>query len=462
MENIPVLVVDGAVGLVADDQVEVAAGEDPAFVILGGVDAAHHGLVGGKDAAGGGVVLLLAEIGHRKIREEVHKAALGLGDQGVAVGQEEDVFHPAPAEQHITEGDNRSGLAGAGGHHQQGLAPVAPVEAVADRPHRLLLVVPPGDLRVCLRCIQTFPHPPEVHKFFQVPPGPDGGHLALRVPAVKDAALKAVGEEDHRTAAIFLFQLVGVELRLLAALGRIGAAALGLHHCQRTAILAAEEIIGVSHAAFAGHPVDGDLLQPVLPLYPAGVQQHGVDVNFPGIVLGKLQGLRDIAGLLPGPAGGELFPEGLVFRHQPLQLHLRRRGGRGFCRRLRRQQGGVKAPGGVLLAVAAGEEIKEGKEVFQADHRLVLGELFTAVGGVVAQDTHQPQPLPQVRPHHVPEVPGPHEAGQPGIHRQGQGLVHRVHPLHRSLHPPPAVEDAGGGVDREDFFGGFGDGRERG
>ena len=97
-------------GLVTDDQVEMAAGEQLALLVPHRVDAVHHGLVGGKDAPGGGIVLLLAEIGHRKTRQQVDKAPLGLDDQGVPVGQEEDMFHPAVAQEHIAQGDHRASL----------------------------------------------------------------------------------------------------------------------------------------------------------------------------------------------------------------------------------------------------------------------------------------------------------------------------------------------------------------
>ena len=64
IENIPVLVVDGAVRLVTDYKVKVSDGEQLALVVLHRVDAVHHGLIGGEYAVGGIVILLLAEIGN--------------------------------------------------------------------------------------------------------------------------------------------------------------------------------------------------------------------------------------------------------------------------------------------------------------------------------------------------------------------------------------------------------------
>ena len=60
VEDVPVFVVDGAVDLIADDQVEMAHGEQLPLPVFHQVDAVYHGLVGGKDAVGGVVVLLLA------------------------------------------------------------------------------------------------------------------------------------------------------------------------------------------------------------------------------------------------------------------------------------------------------------------------------------------------------------------------------------------------------------------
>ena len=80
-EDIPELVVDGAVGLVADYEVKVADGEELALVVLNRVDAVHHRLVSGEHTPGRIVVLLLAQIRHRQIGQQVHEAALRLRDK---------------------------------------------------------------------------------------------------------------------------------------------------------------------------------------------------------------------------------------------------------------------------------------------------------------------------------------------------------------------------------------------
>ena len=87
--------------LVADHKVKVPAGEEFALLVLYTVDDVVHGLIGGKYAVRCVVILLLAEIGNGEIGQQIHKAALGLRDQTVAVSKEENIFHPTMLEQHI-------------------------------------------------------------------------------------------------------------------------------------------------------------------------------------------------------------------------------------------------------------------------------------------------------------------------------------------------------------------------
>ena len=101
----------------------------------------------------------------------------------------------------------------------------------------------------------------------------------------------------------------------------------------------------------------------------------------------------------------------------------------------------------VVLTIAIGHEVQEYIEVFQTQRRLLLGNLFTAVCGVIAHATDQIHPPPDVRAHDVPEVLGVHQADQCILIRHDQRLVHGVHPLHGKLHRPAAVQHAGGGVD---------------
>ena len=175
-----------------------------------------------------------------------------------------------------------------------------------------------------------------------------------------------------------------------------------------------EHIVGIAHLALVGHTGQLHLIEPVLPLGPAGVGEHGVNVQLAGLVLGEIQRLGGVTGLLGLPAGGEFGPEGLVFRHEGSQIHLgRRRKSRGGSLLL--QQGRVKFPWAVSCAVTAGDKVHEVPEVFQAQPGLLRGDLPAGMGGGVACLADVLETLPQIPVHDGPKVLGVHKAGQPVI-----------------------------------------------
>ncbi len=447
VENVPVLVVNRAVRLVADHQIKMTAGKELALLVLYAVNDIVHGLIGGKDAVGGVVVLFLAEIGNGKIGQEIHKAALGLGHQAVAIGQKQNIFHPTVLEQHITQGNDGSCLAGAGGHDQQRLAAV-PRKGIAGRFYGALLVIAPGDLAIHHDIFQACPHTLEIKQLFQIPLGVNGGALALRVEVVGNAGLKAIGQKDDRTAVVLLFQQVGIELCLLAAFGHIRTATLGLHHRQRTTIIAVKHIVRIAHLALVGHSGQLHLIEPILPLCPAGIGEHGVDIQLAGFVFGEVKRLGYIGLLLFGTAGSELLFQRGIFRHKRSQInlrHFRRRSRR--CLGRHRQQGAVKMPLGVVFSVAIGHKIQKDIEVFQTQLRLFASNFLTGMGGVVAHTTDQIHPPPDVRAHNVAKILGIHETDQRVLIGHDQRLIHGVHPLHSKLHRPAAVQHTGSGVD---------------
>ena len=102
---------------------------------------------------------------------------------------------------------------------------------------------------------------------------------------------------------------------------------------------------------------------------------------------------------------------------------------------------------GVVFAIAVRHKIQKDIEIFQTQHRLLLGNLFTGVGGVVAHAADQIHPPPDVRANDVPEVLGIHEAHQGILIRHDQPFVHGVHPFDGKFHRPAAVQYTGGGVD---------------
>ena len=356
-------------------------------------------------------------------------------------------------QQHLHQGNDRSRLAGTGSHDQQGLPAVLLPESLAHRLDGPLLVVPSSDVLVHLDVLQAGAHGAQVKELLQIPLGVEGGHLPLRVGPVVHAGVKAVGEEDHRPAAVFLFQQIGIQFGLLAALGRVHAGALGLNHCQGAVGVVIEHIVGIAHLALVGHTGQGHLVQPVLPLGPAGVGEHGIDVQLPGLVLGQVQRLGYIALPLFLPSGSEFLLQGPVLLHQGGQVHLWecglwRRGHLGFGL----QQSRVKLPLGVVLSVAVGDKVQEDVEVLQAQPGLLRGDLLPRVGGGVARLPDVLQPPPQVLPHNVAKVLGVYQAHQPVVVGHDQPAVHGVHPLDGKLHSPAAVQHTSRRVDGVDLF----------
>ena len=192
-KDILVFVVDGAVRLVADHKIEMPDGEELALLILHGVDAVHHGLIGGEHTARLVIVFLLTEIRHREVGQEIDEIALGLRDEGVAVGQEQDVFDPALIHQHLDERDDRARLAGAGSHDQQRLAAVLLPKAVTDCLDSRLLVIASGDLLIHHDVLEAAPCALEIEELFEVPLGIDRRDPALRVLVVHDNVWNTTG-----------------------------------------------------------------------------------------------------------------------------------------------------------------------------------------------------------------------------------------------------------------------------
>ena len=146
IENIPVLIIDRPVGFIADHQIKMTAGKQLALLVLHVVDAVHHGLIGGEHTVGGIVVLVHAQIRGRQIGQQIGEAFLRLMYQRIPVSQEQDILHPAVLQQHITQGNHRSGLAGAGSHDQQRLPAVLPAEGITDSLDGTFLIVAARDI----------------------------------------------------------------------------------------------------------------------------------------------------------------------------------------------------------------------------------------------------------------------------------------------------------------------------
>ena len=78
-----------------------------------------------------------------------------------------------------------------------------------------LLVVPSRYFWVYLDIPETCPHSTQVKKLLQIPLGVKSCYPPLRINTIVNPGIKPIGEEDHRTPAIFLLQNIRVQFSLL-------------------------------------------------------------------------------------------------------------------------------------------------------------------------------------------------------------------------------------------------------
>ncbi len=113
-------------GLVHDHEVEVPDAK-AALAVARFVDQPHHGGVGRQEHPALDV-LVGDQVDRRAVRQMGLEGIGRLVDQRHAVGQEQDPLDPVAAHQQVAQGNHGARLAGAGGHHQQGLAVVVALE----------------------------------------------------------------------------------------------------------------------------------------------------------------------------------------------------------------------------------------------------------------------------------------------------------------------------------------------
>ena len=137
VEDSPVLLVDRAMCLVDDDQVEVPGAEPTlAFAF---VDQAHHGRIGRHEDA---PLLVFSVTRFTGDDREVGLERIDrLVDQRNTVGQEQHPLRPVAAHQQVDKRDHGAGLSGAGRHDQQRLALAVVLEGLGDAADRRRLVV---------------------------------------------------------------------------------------------------------------------------------------------------------------------------------------------------------------------------------------------------------------------------------------------------------------------------------
>ena len=185
----------------------------------------------------GVVVLFLTNICDRKIRQEVHKASLGLSHEGIAVRQEQNVPDPTLFQQHFHQGNNRPRLSGAGSHDQQRFPPVLLPKSITDCLDSGLLIITIGNIFIYHHVFQAAAHVHQIEVLFQIALRVDGRYLSLRILVIHNACLKAVRQKHYRPSALLFLNQIRIEFRLLASFRRIHTGALRLDHSENTPIV---------------------------------------------------------------------------------------------------------------------------------------------------------------------------------------------------------------------------------
>jgi hypothetical protein len=244
LEEDAVALVDRAVGLVDDHEVE-AAGAVEALAADGALEAADHRRVG-RDDDRRALVLGRGEVDDGVVGEVLAELGDGLADEGDAVAQEQHAAGPTCPLEQVDQGGGGAGLAGAGRHDEQGAALVVALEPLGDGAQGPDLVLAAGDLRVGLEVGQRALRAAAGDQRLDLRGRVELGDGARRVAAgvVPQEDLVAVGVEDDRAAAVLALERVGVALGLvLAALG-VGAGLLGLDDGERAAVDRPEHVVG--------------------------------------------------------------------------------------------------------------------------------------------------------------------------------------------------------------------------
>ena len=143
----------------------------------------------------------------------------------------------------------------------------------------------PRDTLIDDDVFQTAAHAVQIEKLLDVPLGIECSNLAFRILIVRDTGIETVRQKDHRSAALLFSDKVRIQLGLLAAFGDVYAGALGFNHSEDSPIVAEQYIIRIAYFRLVGHAGDLILVDPVLALDPAGVLQHGVDIQLARLIL---------------------------------------------------------------------------------------------------------------------------------------------------------------------------------
>ena len=238
--------------------------------------------------------------------ERLHR----LIDQSNTVGEEEDSFGPVAAHQHIGQGNDGARLAGASGHHDQGLALVIHFKACANPAHGAILVIAFDDVGVDNGIGQFFAAAAPLNHQRQFRLFEETLHRTRRIAhIVPQPMLIAIGAEDDGALAVPCFKAIGVELGLLLAGLGILLRAFGFNQRQRLAVITPQHVIDKAFALVVGHAADFNLEIPLRIEVPAGFLEQQVDEVIAGFGFGIIVGVR--LGGVGFPGGGEFFTQRL-------------------------------------------------------------------------------------------------------------------------------------------------------
>jgi len=237
VEDGPELLIHAAVGFVDDDQIKMPHAESLATVRAGIVDHVHHGRIGAEHDAGIVVFLLLDQVHQRRLGIAFVEGVFRLPEQSRTVGQKEDPADPVVFHQDFHAGNRQAGLAGAGGHHDQGRSGSVVTKALHDPASRFFVVIAVDDGPVDLGLGDVLARAAAVDHQLQLVAGVKALDRSRDIESVvPDPGFITVGVVDDRTLASHGFQAVGVQFRLPLARPRIFLGPLGFHDGQGQAV----------------------------------------------------------------------------------------------------------------------------------------------------------------------------------------------------------------------------------
>lgn len=243
-------------GFVDDDEVEVAHAEAFDSFAPGFVDAVHHGRVGGEDDAALVLFFFFQEVDRGGVGVAFVETAFGLGDQGDAVGKEQDAARPVGLHEEFDQGDGKLGFAGSCGHDHEGFASFSG-KVFGDSANTFVVVFAANDGRIDGDGFEGFSVGAAVDEELKFVCGIESLDQSRRVVGVVPyPCFVAVGIEDNRALACFLFQAVGIEFGLVLPFAGIFFRSFGFDQGKGEVVGAPQDVIDDSGLAFIGHAVD--------------------------------------------------------------------------------------------------------------------------------------------------------------------------------------------------------------